>query len=149
MFASASSILDVIKTIKQYKITNNQIVFIGSENSLNYQGGALIVLDGQQLGTDVSTITNLSPADIDHINVSTNPMDIQRYTGLNSVGVIEIWQKKAKIVETDQKKASSEKYNGEFRIPNAFISEIGNLKRDSRTTLVWIPEQKVDASGQF
>lgn len=149
MFASASSILDVIKTIKQYKITNNQIVFIGSENSLNYQGGALIVLDGQQLGTDVSTITNLSPADIDHINVSTNPMDIQRYTGLNSVGVIEIWQKKAKIVETDQKKASSEKYNGEFRIPNVFISEIGNLKRDSRTTLVWIPEQKVDASGQF
>ncbi len=149
MLASASSVLDVIKTIKQYKVTNNQIVFMGSENSLNYQGGALIVLDGQQLGTDISTITNLSPADIDHINVSTNPMDIQRYTGLNSVGVIEIWQKKAKIAEAEEKKTSTEKHNGEFRIPNTFINEIGNLKKDNRTTLVWIPEQKVDATGQF
>lgn len=149
MFASATSILDVIKTIKQFKITNNQIVFMGSENSLNYQGGALIVLDGQQLGTDVSAITNLSPSDIDHINVSTNPMDIQKYTGLNSVGVIEIWQKKAKSVDVDVKKSSDVKHDGEFRIPNQFVGEPGNLKKDSRTTLVWIPEQKVDASGQF
>jgi Large extracellular alpha-helical protein len=149
MFASASSILDVIKTIKQYKIVNNQIVFMGSENSLNYQGGALIVLDGQQLGTDISAISNISPADVDHINVSTNPMDIQRYTGLNSVGVIEIFQKKAKTTEVAPTKSSSDKYSGEFRVPTPFVSEIGNLKKDSRTTLVWIPEQKVDASGQF
>jgi len=149
MFSSASSILDVIKTIKQYKIVNNQIVFLGSENSLNYQGGALIVLDGQQLGTDISAISNISPADVDHINVSTNPMDIQRYTGLNSVGVIEIFQKKAKTVEVAQKKSSSDKYDGEFKVPTPFVSEIGNLKKDNRTTLVWIPEQKVDASGQF
>jgi len=149
MFASASSILDVIKTIKQYKIVNNQIVFIGSENSLNYQGGALIVLDGQQLGTDVSAVTNISPADVDHINVSTNPMDIQRYTGLNSVGVIEIWQKKAKSVESDVKKGNLAKYDGEFRVPTPFTGESGNLKKDNRTTLVWIPEQKIDASGQI
>jgi hypothetical protein len=149
MFASATSILDVIKTIKQFKITNNQIVFVGSENSLNYQGGALIVLDGQQLGTDISAITNLSPSDIDHINVSTNPMDIQRYTGLNSVGVIEIFQKKAKVTDVEQKNVSAGKYDGEFRVPNPFISETGNLKKDSRTTLLWLPEQKVDASGQF
>ena len=149
MFASASNLLDVIKTIKPFKITNNQIVFMGSENSLNYQGGALIVLDGQQLGTDISAINNLSPADIDHINVSTNPMDIQRYTGLNSVGVIEIFQKKAKVEEPGPKKVSSGKYDGEFRIPNLFANESGNSKKDYRTTLAWIPEQKVDASGLF
>lgn len=149
LLSSSTSILDVIKTIKPFKITNNQIVFFGSENSLNYQGGALIVLDGQQLGTDVSVITSLSPADVDHINVSTNPMDIQRYTGLNSVGVIEIFQKRAKIVEQEPKKEGKNKYDGEFRIANVFPAETVNPKRDTRTTLLWIPEQKVDESGLF
>jgi len=149
MFASATSILDVIKTIKPYKIVGNGIVFLGSENSLNYQSGALIVLDGQQMGTDVSAITNLSPSDVDHINVSTNPMDIQRYTGLNSVGLIEIFQKKASPTVSNQKKTNDGKRDGEFRIPDSFTDGSGNLKKDARTTLVWIPEQKVDASGQF
>jgi hypothetical protein len=141
--------MDVIKTIKPYKIVNNQIVFFGSENSLNYQGGALIVLDGQQMGTDIGAVQNLSPSDIDHINVSTNPMDIQKYTGLNSVGVIEIFQKKAKATEADAPKETNEKFDGEFRVPNVFPTEPANPKRNTRTTLLWIPDQKVDQSGQF
>ena len=146
---SATSILDVIKTIKPYKLVNNQIVFFGSENSLNYQGGALIVLDGQQLGTDIGAIQAFSPGDIDHINVSTNPMDIQKYTGLNSVGVIELFQKKAKITEAASPTATNEKFDGEFRIPNVFPIEPENPKRNMRTTLLWIPDQKVDQTGQF
>ena len=149
LLSSSTSIMDVIKTIKPYKIIGNQIVFFGSENSLNYQGGALIVLDGQQMGTDVGAIQNLSPSDIDHINVSTNPMDIQRYTGLNSVGVIEIFQKKAKTTEFDTPKETNEKFDGEFRIPNVFPTEPANPKRKIRTTLLWIPDQKVDQTGQF
>ena len=148
MFSSATSIMDVIKTIKPFKIVNNQIVFIGSENSLNYQGGALIVLDGQQLGTDISALSAISPMEVDHINVSTNPMDIQRYTGLNSVGVIEIFQKKApKMIETTS--GSSAKYDHGFRIPGKFSTSPVNPKRDTRTTLLWIPEQIVDKTGQF
>ncbi|MCX6220839.1 MAG: MG2 domain-containing protein [Bacteroidia bacterium] len=148
MFASATSIMDVIKTLKPYKIVNNQIVFIGSENSLNYQGGALIVLDGQQLGTDISALSSISPMEVDHINVSTNPMDIQRYTGLNSVGIIEIFQKKApKLVETPSE--SSAKYDHGYRIPGKFSTSPVNPKRDTRTTLLWIPEQIVDKTGQF
>ncbi len=146
---SATSILDVIKTIKPYKLVNNQIVFFGSENSLNYQGGALIVLDGQMMGTDIGSIQGFSPSDIDHINVSTNPMDIQKYTGLNSVGVIEIFQKKAKTTELDSPKTTNEKFDGEFRIPNDFSAEPVNAKRNVRTTLLWIPNQKVDQTGQF
>lgn len=149
LFASATNILDVIKTIKPYKIISNQIVFFGSENSLNHQGGALIVLDGQQMGTDIGAIQALSPSEIDHINVSTNPMDIQRYTGLNSVGVIEIFQKKAKMIEPEVQKGKDNKYDGVFRIPHAFPTGSANPKRDNRTTLLWIPEQKVDQTGQF
>lgn len=149
MLSSATNLMDVIKSIKPYKIMNNQIVFIGSENSINYQGGALIVLDGQQMGTDISAISNISPMEVDHINVSTNPMDIQRYTGLNSVGVIEIFQKKAKAPEGETTKGPARKYDGEYRLANPFEAAPTNLKRDTRTTLLWIPEQKVDASGQF
>ena len=149
LLSSATSLMDVIKTIKPYKIVGNQIVFFGSENSLNYQGGALIVLDGQQMGTDIGVIQNLSPSEIDHINVSTNPMDIQKYTGLNSVGVIEIFQKKAQATEIKTPNEVTEKRDGEFRIANAFPTEPVNPKRDNRTTLLWIPDQNVDQTGQF
>ena len=146
---SSTSIMDVIKTIKPYKIVSNQIVFFGSENSLNYQSGALIVIDGQQMGTDIGSIHGLSPGDIDHINVSTNPMDIQRYTGLNSVGIIEIFQKRAKVIEPENQAGKTNKYEGVFRTPNVFPTDRTNPKRDNRTTLLWIPEQKIDQTGQF
>ena len=149
LLSSATSLMDVIKTIKPYKIVGNQIVFFGSENSLNYQGGALIVLDGQQMGTDIGVIQNLSPSEIDHINVSTNPMDIQKYTGLNSVGVIEIYQKKAQATEIKMPNETTEKRDGEFRMANTFPTEPVNPKRDNRTTLLWIPDQKVDQTGLF
>jgi hypothetical protein len=99
MLQSSTNILDVIKTIKPYRVVNNLIVFFGSENSINYQGGALIVVDGQQMGTDMGTLSSISPTEVDHINVSTNPMDIHKYTGLNSVGVIEIFLKNGKTKE--------------------------------------------------
>lgn len=149
MLSSATNIMDVIKTIKPYSIMNNQIVFVGSENSLYSQGGALLVIDGHQMGTDISAIQTLSPFDVDHINVSTNPMDIQRYTGLNSVGIVEIFLKNAITSAPAAKKESTSKYDGAYRIPNVFPTEPANPKRDNRTTLLWIPEQKVDETGQF
>ena len=149
MLESSSSILDVIKTLKPYKLESNMIVFIGSENSLTHQGGALIVLDGLQLGTDISALANISPMDIDHINVSTNAMDIQRYTGLNSVGIIEIFMKTGAKKEEKKALSTTDKYDHGFRIPGIFPAAPENPKRDIRTTLLWIPENKVDETGQF
>ena len=149
MLSSGTGIMEVIKTLKPYHLVNNQIVFIGSENSLNYQSGALIVLDGQMMGTDISAISGISPLEVDHINVSTNAMDIQRYTGLNSVGLIEIFQKQAKSKTPDAINDVTNKYDGKYRIPNQFPAIPNNSKRDIRTTLLWIPAQVVDASGQF
>jgi hypothetical protein len=147
MLNSSTNLMDVIKTMKPFKLVNNQIVFIGSENSFNYQGGALIVMDGQQMGTDISIIQSISPIDVDHINVSTNPMDIQRYTGLNSVGVIEIFLKKGTALPGSTKAVTTIQYNGEYRVPKVFPTESPNPKRDFRTTLQWIPELKVDETG--
>jgi len=147
LLSTATSIMDVIKSIKPFRIVNNQIVFYGSENSINFQGGALIVLDGQQMGTDTGVLNSLSPSEVDHINVSTNAMDIQKYTGFNTVGVVEIFLKKAKFNETTVRKENTNKYNGANRIPNIFPTE--STKLENLTTLLWIPEQKVDETGQF
>ena len=145
--SSATSIMDVIKTMKPFKLVNNQIVFFGSENSLNYQGGALIVIDGQQMGTDVGVIQGASPSDVDHINVSTDPLDIQRYTGLNSVGVIEIFLKGGFAKGANLMK--TEGLDSENHIPGAFPESKQKINRDSGTTLFWKPDQKVDQSGKF
>ncbi|MBN1926847.1 MAG: carboxypeptidase regulatory-like domain-containing protein [Prolixibacteraceae bacterium] len=90
MLQSGSSVLDVIKMTKPFRLDGNQIVFYGSNNSLNYQSGALIVIDGQKMGTDISVLNTINPFDVKSINISTSPVEIQRYTGLNSVGIIEI-----------------------------------------------------------
>lgn len=126
---------------------NNQIVFYGSENSLNYQGGALIVIDGQQIGTDISAITNISPIEVERINVSTNPMDIQRYTGLNSVGIVEIFMKRGPQLtspETEQNTSRDRNDSGS----KVFQSEPSNVRRDFRTTLQWIPELTIGDTGE-
>jgi hypothetical protein len=90
LLMSGSTILDVIKMTKPFRLEGNQIVFYGSNNSLNYQSGALIVIDGQKMGTDITALNSVNAFDVKSINISTNPVDIQRYTGLNSVGLIEI-----------------------------------------------------------
>ena len=99
MLQNGTPILDVIQSIKPFRLEGSNIVFNGTSNSLLYQGGALIVIDGVNRGTDASLLKNISPFDVDRIFVSTNANDIQRYTGLNSVGLIEIWLKKGEVAE--------------------------------------------------
>jgi len=149
MLATATSLLDVIKATRPFRIANNQIVFVGFENSINFQGGALIVVDGQQLGTDASVISNIAPTDVDHIFISTNPMEVQRYTGLNSVGLIEIFMKKAKLPESfSQDEVKVNKYDGIFRIPNEFKATDSSQNKN-RTTMLWIPDETITETGQF
>lgn len=88
------SILEIIKQKKNYQIINNQIVFIGSSNSYYSQQGALIVIDGVPFGTDISILQQIPTEDVENINVSTNVNDIHKYTGLNSIGIVEITTRK-------------------------------------------------------
>ncbi len=131
---SGSSIMDVIKMIKPYQIVDgDKIVFPGGSNSLIAQDGALIVIDGQKMGTSASVINTISPHDVQSINISTSPVEISRYTGLNSVGLIEISTRRGQMVE---KPKSNENDNQEFK---------GDKQQ---TTLYWSSDLHLNESGE-
>jgi hypothetical protein len=149
-YPSDMSIMDIIMRKKSYHLVNNKIVFYGSENSIMFQDGALIVIDGVKIGTDPSILNTIPTEDLEQVNVSTNVMDIQKYTGLNNVGVIEIFTKRG--IENTANLMNSADFNGikqtyrEFQSPNY---EKGKGKgSDYRTTIYWNPTLQTDASGE-
>jgi hypothetical protein len=144
MLQSGTSLLDAIKIIKPYNITNNQIVFYGTNNSFLNQQGALIIIDGQKMGTSISTLNTISALEVASINVSTNPVDIQQYTGLNSVGIIEIKTKG----NLDKNTISKEK--DELSSPTQFKqSNFSKQAWQHQTTLYWEPNAIVDQNGMI
>lgn len=104
LLQSGNSLLDVIKLMKPFSIIDNQIVFYGNINSINSQQGALIVIDGQKMGTSISELDNVNPYDVVSINISTDPVDIQQYTALNTIGIIEINSRVGQYVSPDADK---------------------------------------------
>ncbi|MDA3929255.1 MAG: carboxypeptidase regulatory-like domain-containing protein [Prolixibacteraceae bacterium] len=144
MLQSGSSVLDVVRMIKPFTLKGNQIVFYGTTNSINNQQGALIVLDGQKMGTSIDALKNVNPHEVVSINVSTNPVDIQEYTALNSIGIIDIRTKgyshyrkdkvevpKKRISEFDQSSIPENVWKYQSTIywkPNAELNEHGEIK---------------------
>ncbi|RKD92225.1 MG2 domain-containing protein [Mangrovibacterium diazotrophicum] len=141
--ASGGSLLDVIKMIKPYTLDGDKIIFPGGNNSLMFQDGALIVLDGQKMGTSASFLSSISPYDVESISVSTKPIDIQQYTGLNSVGLIEITTKKGeRVVVTDDTPAKQ--YENGNRIPREFAETMLNSGDQNRCVQWWEAFAAVD-----
>jgi len=132
---SGSTIMDVIKMIKPYHLVDgDKIVFPGGSNSLMAQDGALIVIDGQKMGTSASAINNISPYDVESIQISTNPVEISRYTGLNSVGLIEIRTRRGESAKEspDKEEADSKEFRSAQR----------------QTTLCWSPGLLLNDQGE-
>ncbi|HPR33324.1 MAG TPA: hypothetical protein PLK12_14590 [Prolixibacteraceae bacterium] len=144
MLQSGSSILDVIRMTKPFRVESNQIVFYGSNNSLLYQSGALIVIDGQKMGTDMSVLNAINPLDVKSVNISTNAVDIQRYTGLNSVGIIEIntRQKPEDFLSDNEEPTQT---LGSVFDPAAFSPDV----RKRQTTLFWGTDLYPDDEGKI
>jgi len=133
---SGSSLMDVIKMIKPYQLVDgDKIVFPGGSNSLMAQDGALIVIDGQKMGTSSSAINSISPSDVESIRISTSPMDILQYTGLNSVGLIEIKTFRGEVPKKTAENVSGLSAGDEFH---------GN---EDQTTLYWSPDLHFDETG--
>ncbi len=103
-YTADRNILDIINRIKPFQILGGEIKFSNAGNfSINNQKGALIVIDGIKMGTDVSVLNSIPVTDIARINASTNPSDIQKYSAMNSSGVVEIFMKKGvKSNENDE-----------------------------------------------
>jgi hypothetical protein len=138
-YSSYVSVLDIINQIKPFTIINGQIVFQGGINSVYSQQGALIVLDGMQMGTDVNILESISTSDIENINISTSIVDIHSYTGLNSQGVIEITTKKGEFNPPSGNRADSESNEPDdyrdFSSPD--YGRETDINEDLRKTLYW------------
>jgi hypothetical protein len=89
------NIFDIIRQVKPFQLDGGKILFANNGiNSFGYQEGALIVIDGIKMGTDAGILNSIPVTEIEKVNVYTNPSDVQRFTGLNNAGVVEIITKK-------------------------------------------------------
>jgi hypothetical protein len=143
LLQSGSTILDVIKMTKPFRLENNQIVFYGSSNSVYCQQGALIIIDGQKMGTDANILSTVNTLDVKSINISTDPVEIQRYTGLNSVGIIEITTK-FNTSDYSPEQKSPGFHELEFFDPENIPHSIWRYQ----TTLLWKNDIPVDDTGE-
>lgn len=143
----STNLLDIINMIKPFDLMGERIVFKGSHNSLLNQGGALIVIDGQQLGTSASTLSAIPPTSVEDIHVSTKLSDVAKYTGLNSVGVIEITTKKGERIQP--KKETSPEYEKGLRVSRNFSPQpFGKAKYNLQSTLLWAPVVFTNGNGE-
>ncbi|MBN1819915.1 MAG: hypothetical protein JXR31_14225 [Prolixibacteraceae bacterium] len=152
LLKSSTSLLEVIKSIKPFSLSGDAIIFPGMLNSINSQMGAIIVVDGQQLGKSSSVLDNYNPLDIEEINVYTDPVNSQKYTGFASGGLIEIFTKKAEIAPVQQDEESQEEnlYMNGYRIPreyNSVTNLLAEKENKLKSTLYWNPDLNIE-SGQ-
>jgi hypothetical protein len=126
-YSSDRTIYEILMSIKPYRMEGGKITFgLGVGNSVNYADGALIVVDGIKMGTDASVLSTIPVPDIAKINASTQVMDIQKYSAMNSVGVIEITTKKSP----------------------EFLKNEANAHKAKSSTLFWGPDIMTDNAGK-
>lgn len=88
-YANYRNVPDIIQDIKPYHLINGRIVFDNEQGDKDSKG-VIIAIDGSLWGNHISVLEKLSPSDITKIRISTSPIDVQKYTSLSLVSVIEI-----------------------------------------------------------
>ncbi|MFY0654509.1 MAG: hypothetical protein JXQ96_20905 [Cyclobacteriaceae bacterium] len=135
MLMNGTPVKEVLRSIKPYDVVNNMVVFYGSASSISGQDGALIIVDGINRGKIITLLDAIQPITVKSIRVGTSPQDIQRYTGFNTIGIIDITLK-------DGSESSTNEYVGEeeFEAPE-YPKGPQNVKKasDLRTTIQWKP----------
>jgi hypothetical protein len=143
-------IMDMIYEIKPYKMVDGKIVFMGlGPNTLENQQGAAIAIDGIYRGTDPTILKTIMQVDIDKVYVSTNPNDIARYTGLNSIGIIEVYTKSATSAQKMQAGANEQDLTERvFQNPEiSGTASTGKQKSTLPKTFFWKPDIRTNAAG--
>jgi hypothetical protein len=148
---SNKDIMDLIYEIKPYKMVDGKIVFMSlGPNTLLNQQGAAIAIDGVYRGTDPTVLKTIMRVDIDKVYVSTNPNDIARYTGLNSIGIIEVYTKAAssakKMLSETNDQVLTERVFQNPEDPGSGTN--GKQKSILPKTFFWRPEVLTDAAGK-
>ena len=143
------SVPEVIMGIKPYTRYGNKIIFAGKVNSFQAQQGALIVIDNQPIGQDASILESIQPQEVETIRVSTSSSDINKYTGNNSVGIIEVTLKgnetESKLSDEDRRDREIEEVAGDYLPGYPDYSEekdVKSVQADYRSLLYWDPDLK-------
>ena len=87
-------IMTLIMRLQPYVVRGSEIFFNSNINSINFPSGALIVIDGMRLDTDISNLKTLAVAEIETISVILDAAEIARFTSFAN-GVIEITTKRS------------------------------------------------------
>ncbi len=126
-YSADRNIYDIINRIRPFQLVDNKIMFSNVGNySINFMGGAMIVIDGVKRGTDASILGNIPITDIAKVNATTNPSELQRYSALNSFGLVEIITKKG----------------------YAAANKTASAKNTGNNTLFWKSDLNTDTSGK-
>jgi hypothetical protein len=147
-FASYSSVLDIIKEIKDYQIVNGEIIFKGRAGLPDNLKGAIIVLDGIAIGSNIEVLSRISPKEIRNISISTWSTDIQKYTDQNSAGVIEIStiRGRQEISQTRIREFQQDLLMIDHQLNNPDYASGDNPQSDNRITLFWEPDLIIEKS---
>lgn len=153
LLESGMDIIDVINSIKSCRLDGNKIIFAGGNNSINYQQGALIVINNQLMGEDASILETLSPQEIKSIRISTDPVDIHRYSAFNVVGVIDITLKgtemESRMDETSERDRLIGRSGGTY-IPGypdyRLEKDMKSIMNDFRPLLYWEPDRRIEGA---
>jgi len=154
-YSSDRSIFDILMQIKPYHLLNGNKIVFGMTNpmSFNNMDGALIVVDGINMGTDANILNTIPVQDIARIKASTQIMDIQKYTSMNSVGVVEISLKKTKEFLKIEEAEESIKSNALFWEPNLVTNSSGitsvSFLNNNKSKKVIISVDGIGADGLY
>ncbi len=152
-YSKMKDVDEIVYSIKPYKLIDGKIVFHSSSpNTLMNQQGAAIAIDGVYRGTDPTIFSTLKPTDIDRVVVSTNPIDVQKYTGLNTIGIIEIFTKTGRTMLTNEEEKAPRiekvKVNDQFTAPDYEAAPKSiRAGTDRRETLYWNAGIRTGRSG--
>jgi hypothetical protein len=151
-YSSDRSIYDILMSIKPYRLESGKITFgLGAGNSINNSEGALIVVDGIKMGTQASVLSTIPIPDIAKITASTQVLDIQKYSAMNSVGVIEITTKKSSEFLKNEANAHKAKSSTLFWGPDVMTDNNGktsiNFSKNNKTAEVLISVDGMAANG--
>lgn len=141
----ATSMMDVINSIRPFELTDGKIIFRGA-NSIPNREGALIVVDGQKKGADASILNTIPPKEVADVKVWIDPSEIARFTSSNPSGVIEITLKR----EEDSSGNRADRFAPyENKTVGDFVpTPIGNEKFKLITTPLWVPNIFTDERGE-
>lgn len=151
-YSSDRNILDILMQVKPYHIENGKIFFgTNALNSINNQEGALIIVDGIKMGTDINILTTLPVPDIAKITASTNVMDVQKYSSLNTAGIVEIYMKKNAAYKDKTGSAFKSKTSNIFWAPDITTDNSGktsvNFINNNKTTEVTVTVEGITENG--